>query len=295
MKIKHLKHPEINLQKWDTCIQNAGNSLVYAESWFLDIVSPNWEALVLEDYEYVIPLQIKKKYGISFLVQPPMTQQLGIFSKNKIDEGLIENFIKKISYRSFHLDFNEQNPFPKGIKQHNYVLNLDKDYNAIFSSYSNNTKRNLKKTDNSSIEIRAELTADEFLKFYYTTEKKYATEPDSKVNKLIQESLKKNKITLYGAYNKDNQLISSLCLLHSTQRLIYWLPVSNKEGKETSAMFRIVNEIIRKYANSNFILDFEGSNIKSIAFFYQSFGAELRHYFEVKHWSVNDFIKFLRF
>jgi hypothetical protein len=294
MEIKHLKHIEINLQKWDECIQNAVNSLVYAESWFLDIVSPNWEALILGEYEYVMPLPVKKKYGISFLVQPPLTQQLGVFSKNKIDESLIESFIKKIPYRSFHLDFNEQNPFSKGIKQQNFVLNLAKDYNKIFSAYSTNTKRNLKKQDNCFIEIKADIAADAFLKFYHATEKNYAVAPDSKVNKLIHESLKKNKITLYGAYNKAHQLISALCLFHSTQRIIYWLPVSNNEGRDTSAMFKIVDVIIQKYANSNLVLDFYGSNVKSIARFYENFGAELFYYYLIKHWSINDFIKRFR-
>jgi hypothetical protein len=83
MKIKHLKHPEINRQKWDACIQNACNSLVYAESWYLDIVSPNWEALICGDYEYVMPLPIKRKLGISFLVQPPINAAIGCFFRKQ--------------------------------------------------------------------------------------------------------------------------------------------------------------------------------------------------------------------
>jgi hypothetical protein len=69
------------------------------------------------------------------------------------------------------------------------------------------------------------------------------------------------------------------------------LPISNKEGKDTFAMFKIVDEIIQQYANSSFLLDFAGSNVKNIARFYQSFGAELYYYYETKKWSINDFIK----
>ena len=290
MEIKYIKHSEINRQKWDDCIQNACNSLVYAESWFLDIVSPHWEALVLDDYEYVMPLPVKKKYGISFLVQPPLTQQLGIFSASKIDENIVGHFIEKIPYRSYHLDFNEQNLYSKGIKQHNFILNLNKDYRTIRSAYSENTKRNVKKAYNFNVEIKTDISISDFLKFYYMTEKKYPVAPNAKANKLIIESSEKNAITIFGAYNINNQLISALCLLHSSKRLIYWLPVSNKEGKNTSSMFKIVDEIILKYANSNVVLDFEGSNIAGIARFYQGFGGELRHYYQIKRWSINDFI-----
>jgi len=258
----------------------------------LDIMAPQWEALVLEDYEYVMPLPVKKKYGITFLVQPPLTQQLGIFSANKIDKNVAKNFIQKIPYKSFHLNFNEQNPFDKGIKRPNFALNLNKDYQTIFSAYSTNTKRNIKKFYNYNIEIKADIPATDFLNFYHATEKNYTVPPTAKVNQLIRESFEKNKITIYGAYSTDSRLISALCLLHSAERLIYLLPLSNSKGKETLAMFGIVNEIIKKYATCNLILDFEGSKIGSIAHFYQGFGTELHYYYEIKRWSVNDLLHF---
>jgi len=290
MEIKHLTHTEINIQKWDACIQNACNSLVYAESWYLDIVSPSWEALILGDYEYVMPLPVKRKYGISFLVQPPLTQQLGIFSKNSIDNNMVESFINKIPYRSYHLNFNEQNPFQKGELQPNFVLNLNKDEQTIFSNYSTNTKRNIKKARNSNIEIKTDVSAKDFLTFYCSTEKNYPVDPETKVKKLIEESFRREKTILYGAYNIKNELVSTLCLLHSPQRLIYLLPVSNEEGKENLAMFRMVDIIIQNYMNNNLLLDFYGSNVKSIARFYESFGAEINYYYSIKHWSINDWI-----
>jgi len=295
MKIKHLKHNEIDRQKWDSCIHNATNSLVYAESWYLDIVSPYWEALVSEDYEYVMPLPTKRKYGIPFLVQPPLTQQLGVFSSHSIDENTVELFMQKIPYRSYHLCFNEQNTCSRMVKQPNSILNLSRNYDAVFSSYSTNTKRNLKKAQQYNIEIKADLSANEFLEFYHSITKNYGELPKTKVILLLRESLKNDKATIYGAYNENNRLISTLCLLHSQQRLIYLLPVSNREGKEKLAMFKIVNEIIRKYANSNFLFDFAGSSVKNIARFYEGFGAEIVFYGEVKRWSINDFITYFCF
>jgi hypothetical protein len=38
-------------------------------------------------------------------------------------------------------------------------------------------------------------------------------------------------------------------------------------------MFRIVDELIRSYSNSNYTLDFEGSNIPSVARFFGGFGS----------------------
>jgi uncharacterized protein YggL (DUF469 family) len=295
MEIRHLQHHEIDLIQWDNCILNACNSLVYAESWFLDIVSPNWEALISGDYEYVMPLPVKKKYGFSFLVQPPLTQQLGVFSLHDIDEDIIMHFVQKIPYRSYHLHLNEQNRYSKGIKQPNFILSLNKDYDMLFSAYSTNTKRNVKKANSYNIKIKTDLSVNEFFRFYHSVEKNYANLPETKMSRLIKESLSRGKVTLHGAYNIHHELISVLCLLHSSQRLIYLLPVSNKEGKNSLAMFRIVDEIIQKYENQNSVFDFAGSSVSNIARFYQGFNAEMQPYLTVKHWSINDIIRYLFF
>ena len=291
MKIRHLTHSEINFQQWDTCIQNATNSLVYAESWFLDIVSPHWGALVADDYEFVCPLPVKRKYGIPFLVQPPLTQQLGVFSSHKVEESIVKQFIQKIPYHSYHLHFNEQNRGGTGIRYVNFVLELNRDYNAIFAEYSNNTKRNIKKTQQYHIDIKADLSANDFLDFYHSIEKNYKELPQTKLDNLVQEAFKREKATIYGAYNEANKLISAIFLLHSHQRLIYLLPVSNQEGKEVLVMFKMVDNIIQKHSNTNCLLDFSGSQVKTIARFYDGFGTSLHFYNEVKHWSINDLIK----
>ena len=88
-------------------------------------------------------------------------------------------------------------------------------------------------------------------------------------------------MTLFGAYNSENELISVLCLLRSKERFIYLLPISSEAGKSSSAMFWIINEIIRRNAETPKLLDFEGSRIEGIAQFYQGFGAQLKPYFQI--------------
>ena len=44
-------------------------------------------------------------------------------------------------------------------------------------------------------------------------------------------------------------------------------------GRQTGAMRFIMDWVIRNYCNSNLILDFEGSSIKSLEYFFKSFGS----------------------
>ena len=62
-QIKYLQYKEIDKAKWDVCITNAPNGLIYGYSFYLDCMARRWDALVLGDYEAVMPLTWNKKYG----------------------------------------------------------------------------------------------------------------------------------------------------------------------------------------------------------------------------------------
>jgi hypothetical protein len=46
-QIKYLQHKEIDKAKWDACITNAPNGLIYGYSFYLDCMAKHWDALVL--------------------------------------------------------------------------------------------------------------------------------------------------------------------------------------------------------------------------------------------------------
>jgi len=95
MPIRHLTHKEINQKKWDTAIDQAVNGQSYAYAWYLDCVAENWDALVADDYAYIMPLPWNAKWlGVKQIYQPIFTQQLGIFGKEKPTKEIILSFLK---------------------------------------------------------------------------------------------------------------------------------------------------------------------------------------------------------
>ncbi len=93
MEIRYLTYQQIDKTKWDACIDNAENGLVYAYSFYLDAMAKNWDGLVLNEYEAVMPLTWNKKYSIHYLYQPPFTACLGVFGKTLTAETINE-FLK---------------------------------------------------------------------------------------------------------------------------------------------------------------------------------------------------------
>ena len=96
MQIEILPSSEIDKQKWDDCIKNSSNPLIYATSVYLDHMADNWDGFVADDYSLVMPVPWRKKYGIKYCYAVPFVQQLGVFGKNfKQDE--VDLFINKLN------------------------------------------------------------------------------------------------------------------------------------------------------------------------------------------------------
>lgn len=272
MQIRYLKHCEIDFTKWDYTISKSSNKLVYAFSWYLDIVSPNWGAIVSENYEFVMPVTLKQKFLISYIVQPILTQQLGIFSHHEITEKITKVFVKKIPILSYEINLNEKNPTCNSVFRPNYILDLNKDYSILKKQYSKNTLRNITKSSKSNVVVKHGIDINSFCQLNNSIKRSTDFNIRFILEKLIKEGVSKQTFVLYGAYS-NNQLIAVLCTIETTDRIIYLYAISNDEGKACSASFLIVDELIRKHANNPVLLDFEGSSIDGIANFFKGFGA----------------------
>ena len=94
-QIKYLQHKEIDKAKWDACIDQASNGLIYAYSFYLDCMAKHWDALVLNDYEAVMPLTWNR--NIAFIIYTSRLLQPRLVCLVKTSaEQLIGNFLKSI-------------------------------------------------------------------------------------------------------------------------------------------------------------------------------------------------------
>jgi len=285
--IHYLKRNELDVTKYDNCIENAINSRIYAFSWYLDCVADNWDALVLNDYEAVMPLPWRQKYFIKYIYPPAWTQQLGVFSKFKVNAQLVKEFINSIprKFKKISIQFNSENNLSlfKTEKRTNYILPLNKSYEEIYVGFNKNRKRYLKKTLKKEYLIDTEIATDDFFDFYLNESKNYEIIENEITT--IKTLLKKNKesVFIWGIRN-DKKLMASLIWLKDDKRITYLLPVADKTAKEIGFPTLLVSEVIRQNSNSNLVFDFEGSMLKGVGEFYRSFGGKQEAYFKIhKH------------
>ncbi|MFW5687380.1 MAG: hypothetical protein ACOCXV_00480 [Bacteroidota bacterium] len=283
--IRYLKHSEIDFDKWDDCIERSINGIIYPLTYYLNQVSPRWEALVYGDYQAVMPLPVKKKLAISYLVQPPFVQQIGVFSPAPVNEELVKAFISAIPhhFRYVNIKLNTFNPLShqKGIiisKNVTYELDLIAPYEQIIKHYSQQTLRNLKRSEKEKVFVTENAEPEPVMESFRQNRGRKIPLADEKwfltLKHLVHSGLYRGNAKVYSAYDAHNTFCAGVIFFASHNKVILIFSGSTPQARKNGAMTAIIDRFIRDHAGKNLILDFEGSNQMNLARFYAGFGSK---------------------
>lgn len=283
MMITYLQHNQIDKTKWDAAIAEYGN--IYAYSWYLDIVHPEWEALVEDDYETVMPLTGGKKFGVNYLFQPYFVQQLGVFSKAPLTPEKTESFLNTIpkKYRFAEIRLNENNTFNEGFQgveyHRNVLLDLNQDYEAIRANYHQNTKRNLTKAEGNNLQIMDTVIPYHVVALFTDNRgallDKWGKAEYARLTRLGQVAQKRQFAFMLGVTEKGvGELICAAIFMKTADRITFLFSGLKQQGKDKQAMTFLLDHVIREYAGQPMTFDFEGSDDDNLARFYLGFGGK---------------------
>lgn len=253
-------------------------------------MAKNWDALVLNDYEAVMPLTWNRKYGIFYLYQPHFAASLGVFGK-KITAALLENFLRAVpeKFRYWDISLNHGNHFPvtgfELYERMNYVLSLNETYDYLYGHYKENIRRNIKRAEQYQLTINKNIPVTEATALAKQQISDFARIPPetfTDFENLYCLLYQSEKATSYGVYTEDGRLVASAVFFFSHTRAYYILVGNHPDGKTLGASHALINAFIKDHAGQHLLLDFEGSDIPSLAFFYSSFGAREEKYSAVR-------------
>lgn len=280
--IRYISYKDIDKTKWDDCIQNSSNGLVFAYSWYLDSVCDQWNALILNDYEAVFPITSKSKFGLHYFFNPIFALQLGVFSKKEVTLELVSEFIKHIPSKIKLIDINlnyanqyDGNEFQTSTKTCQYI-NLKDSYDKISKKYSSNIKRNLSKARKNNLEIVLSIDCERVVGLFKEnrgeTLKDITEEHYDRLESLLTIMKQKKIAKIYECWC-DKELVASACFSICNGRIVYIKGGSSQKGRDLGAMHMIMDEVIHLNSESEMIFDFGGSSIPQVARFNHSFGA----------------------
>ncbi len=276
---------------WDRCIERSPYGLIYAYSFYLDHVSEHWDALIMGNYEFVMPLTWKRKLGIRYICTPPFIQRLGVFGESLPDPNLIAAFfseaLKHFSYIDADYNFTAGFPHSAVEERTNLVLPLDGPYEDIQSRYLTECKRNIQKAISRKCEFTEHVPVDTVINLYISAYGHYRTKMSkddySKLALLAAHVQEKNMLDSCGViHSETGDLLFGALIFRSHRRLYYLIGAPTSEGRKARAGYFLIDSLLKKYSGLPLTFDFEGSDIVSVADFYRKFGPDREEYYRFR-------------
>ena len=278
---------QINKEKWDECIERCSNDIIYAHSYYLDQLADNWDGIVVNDYECVMPIPWRKKFGIRYSYDVPFIQQLGYFSRVDIDHKiLIDAFFSFIKYG--HYNFNYSNnaiaDLPGVKTATNFIIDLT-DKESILNNFTKNFKQRLQNASANDLSYVAATSfeAIEMYKDLYSQSLKNISQDDYKnVTALTRILSSQNKCVVRKITDSKAQTLSIVLLLKNESRVYNIINATNSEGRKTKANYFLYAQLLNEFAGKGLLFDLEGSELPGVKIFYKKMGAVNQPYYRMK-------------
>jgi len=300
-----VKHDEINQILWDENILKSINGNVYANFWYLDVVTKHkWDALISKDYKWLMPLPSKKKFGFRYLPTPLFIQQLGIYGPGPFSQEVCLHFIKHLD-KNFDLvdyninHFNVFDGFGKfKIKERkNLILNINNNTDLLKNTFSDGIKRKITKAQNSKVKLNnASIRA--IIKLFQDNNERAIPDWNFANYTVLEElyhmsSLRKKGFCI-GAYNDNGNLISGAFILEYKETATFIFSGNSDEGKEKGALPFLISNYIATAPKHIQYFDFEGSDNEGLYQFYSGFGAKEFNYLHLKKNNLPFYIRIFK-
>ena len=289
MNFKIIDNTKVDAAKWDICVAKH-QAAIYCKNIYLNAMAKNWVAIIVNDYEAIMPICIHKKFGIKYSYTPAFVQQLGFIGAIEIDCNELQKMVFEI-VKYGDINFNHNNLFANIIAQQktNFIIGLNASYEVIYNNYKHDLKQNLKKAAKqnllytSSNNINAAI--EQYQKMYSNRIEIFTNNDYTNFTSLCLNLATSNNCIVRQITNTNNQVLATALLLIDNNRIYNIANSTTSLGRSTEANHFLMDSILKEFANSNLIFDFEGSDLLGVKSFYKKFGAVDEPYF---HWHFNN-------
>ncbi len=280
--IRYLKHDDIDPQRWDACLDASPYAMLFARSWFLDLVAPGWDGIVQGNYEAVFPVARKRKWGIAYAYQPFFTRYFGVYGKKTglAADPFVETMPGDVMYMQFAL--HESNILAKKnlaeTRERRFqLLDLSGNQEELRKGYAENTRRNINRAKRRGFEIREGVEPEQIAGIFRSTRgrelKEYKPADYSRLVALMEACQARGEGVSLGVYGEKDRPEAAAFIMGSAPRFIFLKSGVSDVGRSGGAMHALIDKFIRTHAGSDASLDFGGSSIPGVSRFYRGFGA----------------------
>lgn len=280
MKANWVNQRDIDRKKWDALVEKTPDASIYIRSFYLDAVASDWEAYIADDYSFAIPVGVVKKGGLTRAYPPLFQRYLEVLGdSSKIDFSILEKELLK-RYKKGNIHF-KQAVFPS-IHNEKFIYQALAADELDLRSQAKRMINRCKKTDyeivqnhDNKLEL-IQLVLDELAKKLPI----YASKDANYLRKVILEAANNNHLYTVSVY-KGKELHGGLIGMEYNNTLLYLKGAAKDEAQKEGVMYAMMKHFIDYGQSKGMRIDFGGSRVENVRFFYTRFGGsdvEYYHY-----------------
>lgn len=279
--LQYIKHQNIDFKKWDNTILHSQIPFVFAQSFYLNATCPDWDALIMGDYETVFPITYKTKFGYRYLPQPPFTSQLGAYGKISLEaEQQFYNYILE-HFRLIDLELNVTNQLKSEFisPKNTYTLNYSEGY-----KFNQNTKRNIAKAIENGFAVESVKSEDviplsqTFLNPFLENEVELSKPTVSLLDNLLKNADEASQLYTFQVLDKSNTIKALGHFISNGKHALYLKGTNFDKADNSGSMHLLMKHAIEFFADKSAIFDFGGGSKQGLANFYMGFGGQVMTY-----------------
>ena len=279
--LQYIKHQDIDFKKWDNTILHSQIPFVFAQSFYLNATCPNWDALVIGDYETIFPITYKTKFGYRYLPQPPFTSQLGVYGKLYIEAE--KQFYDYITghFKLIDIELNVTNQLQSEFisPKNTYTLNYSEGY-----KFNQNTKRNIAKATENGFVVKSVESKDiiqlsqTYLNPFLENEVGLAKNTVSLLDNLLENAGIAGQLYTFQVLDKNNSIKALGHFICNGNHALYLKGTNFDKADNSGSMHLLMKYAIEFFADKAVFFDFGGGSKQGLANFYMGFGGQVMTY-----------------
>ena len=302
--LHYILQQDIDKKKWDRNLSKCSNRLIYATSLYLDTMAGSWDAIIYGDYEILMPLPIRKKFGFRYVYAPAFTQQLGAFYVNAPPSSFytaaFELILTKTSLIEYPLNYSNRDAVKseQTYLRSNFTICLQSDFSTLSALLLPAFTKTLRKLAKNKFYYVPSLNYNYAIQLYktlYQAKQKSIKPADyNNFSVLVETLARRQQVVCRQVVDVENNVLAIALLLKDDLRLYNLIPCTTAVGRKLTANYLLYQELIKEFSEQNLILDFEGSDVAGIANFYKKMGPDNEPYPFIKINALPKIIKWIK-
>jgi hypothetical protein len=298
--VQHIQHQDVDFKKWDACILADSTADVYLLSSWLNVVCPNWSALVAEDYAAVFPIFGNKKLVWSFFDLPNFVQKIAGYGDERFEKEIavaLNTLNATFDYLCYTTDERLITDASLQIKPRRHQL-LELQEGVRFP-----TKvwgRNIRKAEASGLTTITSVPITIFIaalkKELIEKGKPYKNKDYHLLEVLAQKSIQEGYGFIDGIRDETGTFTCGQFYIYAKGKMYLVACFSNEVARQHSLLHYALFKIIEKAYISDSMLrvHFGGSNLPVIADFNKNFGAQDEEFVLVLKYNLPFWFRFFK-